>query len=111
MVDKNTAEHYIWGENCDGWRFLQTENLSVVLETVLPGVVEERHYHKEIRQFFYIISGTATIELDGQIETLISGQGIEIPAGLPHKLINETDKDLELLVVSSGLTAVDRYLA
>jgi len=57
-----TAEHYIWGDVCHGWRLLSQPDLSVIQERVPPGGAETRHYHTNARQFFFVLSGTATME-------------------------------------------------
>jgi hypothetical protein len=53
-VDAATAEHYVWGNGCDGWHLLKTEGLSVIKERVPPGESERAHLHTKARQFFFI---------------------------------------------------------
>jgi len=38
VVSTNNAEHYQWGGDCDGWRLLDTQGLSIIEERVLPGL-------------------------------------------------------------------------
>jgi mannose-6-phosphate isomerase-like protein (cupin superfamily) len=110
MIDKSTAEHYQWGAACDGWRLVNRPELSVIQERMPRGTREVRHYHQQARQFFYVLSGSATMELNGARETIAGGQGIEIPPGQPHQIFNESDSDLEFLVISQPTTAGDRVL-
>ena len=35
-VSKNDAAHYIWGEGCDSWVFVDKDTLSVKLESMPP---------------------------------------------------------------------------
>ena len=56
-ASKHTAEHYTWGEGCDGWHLLKSDNLSVIQETMPPGTAEVPHYHRHSRQFFFILEG------------------------------------------------------
>ena len=58
-VTLDQAEHYKWGENCDGWHFLKNDLLSVIQERVPPDCKEVRYFHKKSRQFFYILDGVA----------------------------------------------------
>jgi mannose-6-phosphate isomerase-like protein (cupin superfamily) len=40
---------------------------------------EKKHYHQHARQFFFILSGIATIEAKGKEIILHTQEGIEIP--------------------------------
>lgn len=55
MKVKNTdnAEHYIWGENCDGWHLLKSDSLSVIQEKMPPGTKESLHFHSKAQQVNY----------------------------------------------------------
>ena len=41
-VSTESAEHYRWGEACDGWQLLAREDLSVIEERMPPGTAEQR---------------------------------------------------------------------
>lgn len=110
MIDKSTAEHYQWGAACAGWRLVNRPELSVIQEQMPPGASEVRHYHERARQFFYVLSGSAIMELNGARETIEAGQGIEIPPGQPHQIFNESDSIVEFLVISQPTTAGDRVV-
>jgi hypothetical protein len=30
VVDTANAEHYEWGDKCDGWHFVKTDSLSII---------------------------------------------------------------------------------
>jgi mannose-6-phosphate isomerase-like protein (cupin superfamily) len=111
MIDTSTAEHYTWGSACDGWRLVNHPDLSVIQERMPPNTNEVRHYHKRARQFFYILSGVATMELNGARERIHAGQGVEIHPSQPHQIFNETSNDLEFLVISQPTTTGDRVLS
>lgn len=109
VVSKNNSEHYKWGDSCDGWHLLKSGELSIIQETVPPGKSEIMHYHKISKQFFYVLSGCATIEIDGKIKTILKQEGIFVPANVPHQLKNEGDENLEFIVVSSPKSHGDKY--
>ncbi|HET9224485.1 MAG TPA: cupin domain-containing protein [Roseiflexaceae bacterium] len=109
-MSKKTAEHYTWGNRCDGWRLVDRPELSVIHERMPPGTAEIWHYHEAARQFFFVLSGTATIEIGEQIHTLHPQQGVEIASGLPHQMRNESDADVEFLVISQPTTRGDRVI-
>lgn len=103
-----TAEHYRWGGNCDGWHLVRSANLSVIQERVPSGSSEVRHLHHRAEQFFYVLSGTANLEVGGKTYTLNPRQGLHVPAGVPHTLRNEAPEPLEFLVISTPPSHGDR---
>jgi mannose-6-phosphate isomerase-like protein (cupin superfamily) len=110
-ITKQNAEHYIWGDHCDGWHLVKNQELSVIQERMLPHTSEVRHFHQYARQFFFILKGTATMEVDGQKIRLHSQEGIEVPPLTPHQMLNESDEEVEFLVVSQPHSHGDRVLA
>ncbi len=107
-VSKDNAEHYVWGNGCDGWHLVKQEELSVIHERMPAATAEIRHYHQRARQFFFVLSGTATLEIDGQREVLHSFEGVEVPPNVPHQMINDSAEDLEFLVISQPKSHGDR---
>jgi mannose-6-phosphate isomerase-like protein (cupin superfamily) len=111
VASKESAEHYIWGASCDGWRLVDRAELSVIHERMPPGIAEVRHHHEAARQFFFVLSGTATMDVDGAHHTLSVQQGIEIAPGTPHQIRNDSGADVEFLVISQSTTRGDRIVA
>ncbi|WNQ11071.1 cupin domain-containing protein [Paenibacillus aurantius] len=109
-TSRQTAEHYIWGETCDGWHLVKQPGMSVIQERMPPGTFEVRHYHGKARQFFYVLNGEAVLELDRTEYTLVGGEGLEVPPGTPHQMKNRSEAEVEFLVISSPSTAEDRHL-
>jgi mannose-6-phosphate isomerase-like protein (cupin superfamily) len=107
-VSRKNAERYSWGGNCEGWHLLRTPELSIIQERVPPGGAETRHRHGKARQFFFVISGEAVMELDGRDMTLAPGEGLEVPPGVPHRLLNRGARELLFLVVSAPPSHGDR---
>jgi mannose-6-phosphate isomerase-like protein (cupin superfamily) len=107
-VDITSARHYRWGSASEGWHLLEGQDLSVIQERVPPGDEEHRHRHERARQFFYVLRGTATLEIDGTTLTLAAGQGVEVPPTTPHQFFNRSSADVEMLVVSSPRSHGDR---
>jgi mannose-6-phosphate isomerase-like protein (cupin superfamily) len=107
-VDITSARHYRWGAASEGWHLLDGQDLSIIQERVPPGEQEHRHRHARARQFFYVLQGTATLEIDGTTVTLASGQGVEVPPGAPHQFFNRSSDDVEMLVISTPRSHGDR---
>lgn len=108
VISTENAEHYTWGNNCDGWHLAKSADLSIIEERVPPGSSEVRHYHERAEQFFYVLSGIATLGIEGEQFEVQANNGLHIPAGKPHQLSNETDEDLKFLVVSTPPSHDDR---
>jgi mannose-6-phosphate isomerase-like protein (cupin superfamily) len=76
-----------------------------------PGTSEIRHYHRNANQFFYVLQGSLSIEVGGSEFALSPGQGVHVPAGEPHQVLNRAMVDAEFLVVSSPPSHGDRVPA
>ncbi|WCK55035.1 cupin domain-containing protein [Aneurinibacillus sp. Ricciae_BoGa-3] len=109
-ISKHSAEHYIWGGNCDGWHLVKNQDVSVIHECMPPNTSETRHYHQHARQFFFALSGTATIEVDGKEIILHPQEGVEVPPLMPHQMFNKSNDNVEFLVISQPTSKGDRVL-
>jgi mannose-6-phosphate isomerase-like protein (cupin superfamily) len=99
------------------------------MERMPPHTAEQEHFHRRARQFFFILKGSATFLVVEGVETAegaetvedaerVEGtetrievkaqQGLEIPAGLRHRILNESEEDLEFILCSQPSTAGDR---
>ena len=103
-----TAEHYGWGDGCDGWHLVRTPSLSVIEERMPPGTRETRHRHAHARQLFYVLDGVLTMEVDGVAHALGAREALEIAPGVAHQARNESPADVRFLVVSQPPGQGDR---
>lgn len=111
IVNTENSEHYRWGDDSDGWHLLKSDSLSVIEENVPPHDKEERHYHCESQQFFYILSGIAQIEISGTVFEINAGSGIHVPAKEAHQVMNKSAINLRFLVISQPMSHGDRVNA
>ena len=81
-VSRESAEHYRWGVDCDGWHLVKDKQLSVIEEFMPPGSAEIRHYHERAQQFFYILTGEVLMEIDGENVLIPAGSGVRIMPGI-----------------------------
>ena len=88
VVNKQTAVDYPWGAGCEGWILQQAADLMVIQERMPPNSTERRHYHSKARQFFYVLSGELTMEVEGIVSRAPSQSGIEIPPLARHQARN-----------------------
>lgn len=105
---KLNAPHYVWGSSCDGWRLADEAERSIIHERMPAGTSETEHYHEKAKQFFFMLSGTAAMYVDGERIELHTHEGIAIEPGVAHKMTNETEQDTEFLVISTPTTKGDR---
>ena len=108
LISRDNAEHYEWGEKCDGWYLVKGPNLSVIEEQMPAGATETLHYHKQSQQFFFMLSGEATMETAGQEVRLAAGQGLHIMPGTHHRIRNSSNQPIRFLVISGPPSHGDR---
>ena len=108
ITSTDNAEHYTWGEDCDGWHLLKSASLSVIQERMSPNSSEQLHYHQRAQQVFFILSGTATFFVESEIKTVCANQSIHIIPGAKHSILNNSDVDLHFLVISEPKSHGDR---
>lgn len=111
IVSTANAQHYHWGQACDGWHLLALDELSVIEERMPPGSFEQRHRHARARQFFYVLEGELTIELEGVEHRLQPGEGLHVPPGSAHQVRNIGFADARFVAVSSPKSHGDRTAA
>lgn len=107
-TNKESSEHYNWGDKCDAWKLLTTDQLSVIEERMAAGTEEALHFHQKAQQFFYVLSGIATFEIEGQNIEVNKNEGIRINPGQQHKIKNTQDQELTFLVISQPNAHGDR---
>jgi len=108
IVSTENAEHYTWGEVCDGWHLLKRDDMSIIQERVPSGGSEVMHYHETSRQFFYILEGEGRMIFDDHEVILQKGQGLEISPLVKHQFQNKSHADVHFLVISIPSTRGDR---
>lgn len=111
IVNRDNAEHYNWKSVCDGWHFLNTDELSIIAEKMPPNTFEDIHFHRRAKQVFYILSGEAEMRLQGTTVKLYAGTGIEIAPTELHQMANVSCEPLEFLVVSMPKSHGDKEIA
>ena len=107
-INRENAEHYRWGIDCDGWNLVKDKTLSVIEEFMPPGSAEIRHYHERCQQFFYILTGEVLMEIDGENVLIPAGCGVRILPGTRHQIRNPSSSPVRFLVVSQPDSRNDR---
>ena len=107
-ISPSTAPHYTWADVCDGWKLVAQPSMSVIQERMPAGTQEVRHKHSRVRQFFYVLRGELTLEVDGVTHKLPPEHGLEVAPQQVHQARNESGADVEFLVMSDGVSREDR---
>lgn len=64
---------------------------SLAEATVPAGSATDRHYHKLSEEFYFILSGTGLMEINGEEREIGEGDGVLIPAGAWHQIKGVSD--------------------
>src|SRR5579863_7436457 len=107
-VSRENAQHYRWGDDCDGWHLVKDPQLSVIEELIPPGSAEIRHHHERAQQFFYVLAGEVLMEVEGEMTLVRAGSGIRILPGTKHQVRNPSASPVRFLVVSQPPSHGDR---
>jgi len=102
------AEHYTWGDGCHGWFLLKDGGLHIIQERMPPGTSEKKHVHNRSRQFFYVLRGELTIDLEEDTVRMRPGEGLQIEPGVVHQARNTSKNDAEFIVISRPPSHDDR---
>ena len=62
------------------------QNQSLAEATIPVGQPTERHYHKLSEEFYFILEGAGTMEIDGEIRPVSPGDAILIPPIAWHQI-------------------------
>ncbi len=106
--NKQNSEHYYWGQQCSGWHLVKSKHLSIIQEHMPPATQEQKHYHHFAEQFFFILGGVASFQIEEEWIEVEQGEGIHILPEIKHLIKNKREKDLEFLVISQPSTRGDR---
>ena len=109
IKNKENTEHYFWGNNCESWILTDSENLSIKSEKMPANTCEKMHFHKNAQQFFFILKGKAKFHKEGNIFEVSENSGFHILPNQIHLIENDTENDLEFLVISNPSTNNDKF--
>jgi mannose-6-phosphate isomerase len=96
-----TIEHDIrpWGEY---WVLEDSTSHKVKHIEVTPGGRLSYQYHKYRAEVWTVVSGTATVTLEGEIKEYTAGEVVRIPQGAKHRVANNTSEKLIIIEVQFG---------
>ena len=72
-------------------------NQSLAEACVPAGKATQRHYHKESEEFYLMLEGSATMEVDGAKRVVSPGEAVLIPPGAWHQITASEGEGLRFL--------------
>ena len=72
-------------------------NQSLAEATLAAGQATERHYHRVAEEIYYIVEGTADMEVDGDRRRVGPGDAVLIPPGAWHTIHADEGVTVRLL--------------
>jgi mannose-6-phosphate isomerase-like protein (cupin superfamily) len=82
--------------------------MTVKQERMPAGTSENLHYHQHAQQFFFMLQGEASFEMEDRIVIVKEQEGIHVRAGQKHRIINHTGATIEFILSSQPSTEKDR---
>jgi mannose-6-phosphate isomerase-like protein (cupin superfamily) len=75
-----------------------------------PGTASQEHYHREAEEVYYVLEGQGEIRVDGQTESLEPGDAVTIVPGQRHKVRQQGERDLVMLVTCVPAYSVEEVV-
>lgn len=63
-----------------------------------PGTATDQMVH-EVEEIVYIVAGHGKLAVGRDLVPYRAGQGVLIPAGVPHGVVNDSDEDLSMVYI------------
>lgn len=82
--------------------------MCVFHEEMPPNTSEEPHFHSELDQFFYVVSGELGVTIDQETFSLKKKEGIFIPHKRIHKVFNNSAATAEFVLFTTANPKHDR---
>jgi mannose-6-phosphate isomerase-like protein (cupin superfamily) len=93
------------------WGVLLSADPPALLQWLAPDATEPpAHVHPDATETFEALSGTLTVDLDGEARVLSAGESVTVEAGVAHTFRNDTDRVVAFRAeLPSMLTARSLY--
>lgn len=75
-----------------------------------PGTASQEHYHTEAEEVYFVLEGQGGIRVDGETRSLGPGDVVVIVPGQRHKVWQEGEGDLVLLVTCVPAYSVEEVM-
>lgn len=83
-------------------QFAKDAPCTVKIITVNPGAMLSLQSHEGRAEFWHVLGGEGTVEIDGAISEARKGDEYAIPQGAKHRLAASDGSTLEILEIATG---------
>ena len=102
VVNRNDVRTFVTKDGSRIREILAPRNSSIqrqsLAEALLaPAQATEAHCHPNTEEIYYILSGKGRMAIDGEAREVKPLDGIAIPPGAAHQMLNTGDEDLIFL--------------
>ncbi|MBM4763222.1 cupin domain-containing protein [Bacillus sp. B15-48] len=77
------------------------EDMEVIIGEMEPGGLADPHFHDDIEQIMYILTGKAHVIIEGKESVLSEGDVLWIPKKAMHDIRNAGDTNLRFVLIYS----------
>jgi mannose-6-phosphate isomerase-like protein (cupin superfamily) len=74
-------------------------NCSLAEETLPPGCAVTPHYHREIEEVYYVVSGSGEMTVGDETRQVATGDAVYVPRGRRHSIANNGTEPIKLILV------------
>ena len=102
IINRNDVKAFITKDKSEIREILAPRNSIIKKQSlaearVSPGEVTEEHYHIQTEEIYYILQGKGLMIIDDEKQEVKKYDGIAIPPGARHKILNIGSDDLVML--------------
>lgn len=102
IVNLNDAPAFITKDGSEIRELLAHRNSCIekqsLAEARLPaGAATQAHYHPQTEEIYYILEGTAQMQIGDELQNVGPGDAIAIPPGAVHQITNTGEATLRFL--------------
>jgi mannose-6-phosphate isomerase-like protein (cupin superfamily) len=91
------AEPFVTADGSLIRELLRGVNQSLAEATLAPTQSTQRHYHAASEELYYVLEGSAELEVGGELRRVGTGDGVLIPPGAWHQIRNDGAGNLRFL--------------
>jgi mannose-6-phosphate isomerase-like protein (cupin superfamily) len=102
IVDRDEVKAFITKDSSEIREILAPRNSVIKRQSlaearIFPGRSTHEHYHPKTEEIYYILSGRGEMIVNDERSAVKTHDGIAIPPGARHKIMNTGDDDLIFL--------------
>jgi mannose-6-phosphate isomerase-like protein (cupin superfamily) len=102
VVNRDSVEEFVTKDGSLIREILAPASSALVLQslaeaTLKPGQATQRHYHVKTEEIYYVLKGSAAVQVGGEKREIGPGDAVAIPPGSSHMLANTGRSEMVFL--------------